>query len=79
MQPVSRQLEAALADIEGSSKSGVFDAIRRYLQLVRPKSPPPYCCIRPTGSLFCPDHSLFLAAGARAQGQGVRKCSPPGL
>lgn len=35
MQPVKRQLEAALAEIEGSSKSGGYDAMRRYLQLVR--------------------------------------------
>ena len=34
MQPVDRQLEAALADVEGSSKSGIFNAIRTYLQLV---------------------------------------------
>ncbi|CAL5228783.1 g11975 [Coccomyxa viridis] len=35
MQPVSRQLETALADIEGGSKAGASDAIRKYLQLVR--------------------------------------------
>jgi len=35
MQPVKRHLEAALAEIEGSSKNGGYDAMRRYLQLVR--------------------------------------------
>ncbi|CAK0782567.1 hypothetical protein CVIRNUC_005779 [Coccomyxa viridis] len=35
MQPVKRQLEAALAEVERSSRSGGYDAMRRYLQLVR--------------------------------------------
>ena len=34
MQPVKRQLEAALAEVERSSRSGGYDAMRRYLQLV---------------------------------------------
>lgn len=45
MQPVKRQLEAALAEIEGSSKNGGYDAMRRYLQLVCKSLAAPRCSL----------------------------------
>lgn len=78
MQPVNRQLEAALADVEGSSKSGIFNAIRKYLQLVRAFIAPPIAAEgQQEASLVLID--VILSVGARAQGQGVRKRSPPGI
>ena len=45
MQPVKRQVEAALAEIEGSSKNGGYEAMRRYLQLVCKSLAAPRCSL----------------------------------